>query len=123
MFFFFSSRRRHTRCALVTRVQTCALPISCIRIAVPARGGRTVETGMKRIGNGIVTGVNAELAALLPAAARTVMAGTPLSLERNAHSPFTLFLACDGLGQLAAPTAAATTVTTARQMRRRSGRA
>src|SRR3546814_18047402 len=25
--FFFSSRRRHTRCALVTGVQTCALPI------------------------------------------------------------------------------------------------
>src|SRR3546814_4276005 len=25
---FFSSRRRHTRCALVTGVQTCALPIS-----------------------------------------------------------------------------------------------
>src|SRR3546814_7982333 len=30
MFFFFSSRRRHTRCALVTGVQTCALPICLI---------------------------------------------------------------------------------------------
>src|SRR3546814_5766639 len=29
--FFFSSRRRHTRCALVTGVQTCALPISAGR--------------------------------------------------------------------------------------------
>src|SRR3546814_4786854 len=29
--FFFSSRRRHTRCALVTGVQTCALPISAWR--------------------------------------------------------------------------------------------
>src|SRR3546814_6109718 len=28
MIFFFSSRRRHTRCALGTGVQTCALPIS-----------------------------------------------------------------------------------------------
>src|SRR3546814_9007724 len=28
MIFFFSSRRRHTRCALVTGVQTCALPIT-----------------------------------------------------------------------------------------------
>src|SRR3546814_9128794 len=28
LFFFYSSRRRHTRCALVTGVQTCALPIS-----------------------------------------------------------------------------------------------
>src|SRR3546814_3200066 len=27
LFFFFSSRRRHTRCALVTGLQTCALPI------------------------------------------------------------------------------------------------
>src|SRR3546814_10596268 len=26
--FFFSSKRLHTRCALVTGVQTCALPIS-----------------------------------------------------------------------------------------------
>src|SRR3546814_19487989 len=31
MLFFLSSRRRHTRCALVTGVQTCALPI-CERL-------------------------------------------------------------------------------------------
>src|SRR3546814_7989003 len=31
MCFFFSSRRRHTRCALVTGVQTCALPICWYR--------------------------------------------------------------------------------------------
>src|SRR3546814_7021067 len=30
--FFFSSRRRHTRCALVTGVQTCALPISSLLV-------------------------------------------------------------------------------------------
>src|SRR3546814_2326709 len=29
--FFFSSRRRHTRCALVTGVQTCALPICLVK--------------------------------------------------------------------------------------------
>src|SRR3546814_5889639 len=29
--FFFSSRRRHTSCALVTGVQTCALPISLVK--------------------------------------------------------------------------------------------
>src|SRR3546814_1260280 len=29
--FLFSSRRRHTRCALVTGVQTCALPIYSAR--------------------------------------------------------------------------------------------
>src|SRR3546814_685686 len=32
--FFFSSRRRHTRCALVTGVQTCALPILIVASAV-----------------------------------------------------------------------------------------
>src|SRR3546814_5530745 len=34
--FFFSSRRRHTRCALVTGVQTCALPISGLALASAA---------------------------------------------------------------------------------------
>src|SRR3546814_13169660 len=35
--FFFSSRRRHTRCALVTGVQTCALPIigHCQPVIIP----------------------------------------------------------------------------------------
>src|SRR3546814_5393486 len=33
--FFFHIRRRHTRCALVTGVQTCALPIFNERIAGP----------------------------------------------------------------------------------------
>src|SRR3546814_20487804 len=42
---FFSSRRRHTRCALVTGVQTCALPISKFW-AVPIAGW-----AMKRRGN------------------------------------------------------------------------
>src|SRR3546814_1644974 len=36
-FFFFSSRRRHTRCALVTGVQTCALPI-CESVRPPYGG-------------------------------------------------------------------------------------
>src|SRR3546814_5453026 len=33
--FFFASRRRHTRCALVTGVQTCALPI--LRNIIPTK--------------------------------------------------------------------------------------
>src|SRR3546814_3031980 len=40
--FFFSSRRRHTRCALVTGVQTCALPISGQAIKVAQRGDADV---------------------------------------------------------------------------------
>src|SRR3546814_7856484 len=38
LFFFFSSRRRHTRCALVTGVQTCALPI-CLERVEDAQAG------------------------------------------------------------------------------------
>src|SRR3546814_5355784 len=38
--FFFSSRRRHTRCALVTGVQTCALPIYLVFEIVQLQIGR-----------------------------------------------------------------------------------
>src|SRR3546814_5871342 len=58
--FFVSSRRRHTSCALVTGVQTCALPISALcndlytaRLSrehndanVLSMGGRIVATGL-----------------------------------------------------------------------------
>src|SRR3546814_14975587 len=41
--FFFSSRRRHTRCALVTGVQTCALPIyTCQQVGGKRRRARLV---------------------------------------------------------------------------------
>src|SRR3546814_17293513 len=46
--FFFSSRRRHTRCALVTGVQTCALPIS---------GGREYLHQAARVGGRARAGV------------------------------------------------------------------
>src|SRR3546814_1183165 len=36
--FFFSSRRRHTRCALVTGVQTCALPICVVAMLFASSG-------------------------------------------------------------------------------------
>src|SRR3546814_7636338 len=41
--FFFSSRRRHTRCALVTGVQTCALPISVRRTPIVLPSARPGE--------------------------------------------------------------------------------
>src|SRR3546814_80049 len=51
-YFFFSSRRRHTRCALVTGVQTCALPI--FRIAVALAGGDAVFGGeQQRLGRAV----------------------------------------------------------------------
>src|SRR3546814_9051388 len=51
LIFFFSSRRRHTRCALVTGVQTCALPISPseLKQAAPAKVV-TVKAGYQDVG-------------------------------------------------------------------------
>src|SRR3546814_5837159 len=49
--FFFSSRRRHTSCALVTGVQTCALPICLLgggEIGLVA----DMKAGIGRIGGG-----------------------------------------------------------------------
>src|SRR3546814_9848104 len=53
--FFFSSRRRHTRCALVTGVQTCALPISRYRIELPNMGSLILTHEW----NGVVQGLKA----------------------------------------------------------------
>src|SRR3546814_8950594 len=44
---FFSSRRRHTRCALVTGVQTCALPIS--RAEAKADVGKNVGSDVAEV--------------------------------------------------------------------------
>src|SRR3546814_6777226 len=57
LFFFVSSRRRHTRCALVTGVQTCALPIC------RCRGSSTgLRTSPHRVGEWF------EMAGILPCA-------------------------------------------------------
>src|SRR3546814_5024750 len=44
MLFLFSSRRRHTRCALVTGVQTCALPI-CRKLSSRPNNRRPAQRG------------------------------------------------------------------------------
>src|SRR3546814_2269938 len=46
--FFFSSRRRHTRCALVTGVQTCALPIFDQHQRAP--GTKIAKVDLRRAG-------------------------------------------------------------------------
>src|SRR3546814_11974271 len=63
LLFFCSSRRRHTRCALVTGVQTCALPIletfRKARRSLGIDGGKGVcaeHPVNRREGKGVVTG-------------------------------------------------------------------
>src|SRR3546814_19084571 len=54
--FFFSSRRRHTRCALVTGVQTCALPI-CEGAQALGRDGRADLLNMGHRPFGVAPGL------------------------------------------------------------------
>src|SRR3546814_14705260 len=71
--FFFSSRRRHTRCALVTGVQTCALPISAI--------GSTTSLGIG--GNRF----SSAMAAPAPTGPMTSMSDTVQSARAVSHDP------------------------------------
>src|SRR3546814_15321605 len=50
--FFFASRRRHTRCALVTGVQTCALPIfsPVVRAAIWGINGKYLRHPFEKKG-------------------------------------------------------------------------
>src|SRR3546814_5802132 len=52
LLFFFSSRRRHTRGALVTGVQTCALPICVLRRCVERVQREAVAERRRRGGDG-----------------------------------------------------------------------
>src|SRR3546814_13031239 len=56
--FFFSSRRRHTSCALVTGVQTCALPI-CTDVATLLLAGVAVNA-MAGAGIGLMVFLSAD---------------------------------------------------------------
>src|SRR3546814_4150776 len=63
LFFFFSSRRRHTRCALVTGVQTCALPISKMQnLMGPAGSGQLTKMMNQICIAGLVQGLSEALA-------------------------------------------------------------
>src|SRR3546814_289942 len=56
---FFSSRRRHTRCALVTGVQTCALPI--FRLTPAQIVGAALEEGVHVVGLSVLSGSHVAL--------------------------------------------------------------
>src|SRR3546814_19999510 len=68
--FFFSSRRRHTRCALVTGVQTCALPICKMdHRGIPAVGAdQCAGTPARAEVEGLQKATGSEVLALLQAA-------------------------------------------------------
>src|SRR3546814_4294787 len=89
--FFFSSRRRHTRCALVTGVQTCALPIfdhafrlypqiPLARNTCPASGQRLMRR-RTMTGKTVVREGKAEIDTTIRAVLRDVLG---LSAERAA---------------------------------------
>src|SRR3546814_1374108 len=80
-FVFFSSRRRHTRCALVTGVQTCALPISQPRSTAAIRCRNDNFTGLKNGSEGPMkltdvrsTALGLSVAALLAGSAAVAQA-------------------------------------------------
>src|SRR3546814_936527 len=79
--FLFSSRRRHTRCALVTGVQTCALPISEANLELLKNNGfgEVQDTQMLRLGAEIASSKVAQL-----------RAGYVHDLEGNQDDMFTL---------------------------------
>src|SRR3546814_7618513 len=76
--FFFSSRRRHTRCALVTGVQTCALPIYNPRADEPGAENREAHSrNPQAIAAGSARRNFGQPAGLADAPGRTIPAGVP----------------------------------------------
>src|SRR3546814_3127822 len=111
--FFFSSTRRHTSCALVTGVQTCALPIwlSCID-SLPrteARLPRFLLSGLVMFAVAGCAAPKAETGPSAPQAVPSAHAATPAASssataagEAPAAQPFPVWLArlrTDALGQ------------------------
>src|SRR3546814_1113166 len=81
--FFFSSKRRHTRCALVTGVQTCALPIYLgIR-------GRVSRSTLADVNERLDWRIHADFAQTLIGTARRVYADEPLGVDL-AHTVYAL---------------------------------
>src|SRR3546814_2777552 len=98
---FFSSRRRHTRCALVTGVQTCALPISAAQNTVTRYfwSSRMRSAGSKRPSKNTtaVPWPHGPNRMLVPALLQPVSAvrseehpSQPPSLMRTTHAAFCL---------------------------------
>src|SRR3546814_7033199 len=105
MFLFFASRRRHTRGALVTGVQTCALPISGGMIIAAAEAIRTL--GFDPARHMRVTAQDIDIACVqmtylncsfydIPA---TIIHGNVLTLEERSSVRTPVLHALDGFDQ------------------------
>src|SRR3546814_18522159 len=81
MVFVFSRRRRHTSCALVTGVQTCALPISEGHVFLPGMVLESIESGCWLVIDELNRAdVDSALGELL-----TVVSGQPVVLPFKRH--------------------------------------
>src|SRR3546814_9158455 len=98
-FFFFSSRRRHTRCALVTGVQTCALPISYLQNGQKA----DISSPRRMMPGGFPIGSYVELSP--PAEEMGVAEGieTALAVTRDFGIPCWSTISADGLKAFTPP--------------------
>src|SRR3546814_12014373 len=78
--FSFSSRRRHTRCALVTGVQTCALPIAGATVVNFSPLYTVAELEAQVEDSGTDTLFTLSAAALLPTALQVLDGSSPTRL-------------------------------------------
>src|SRR3546814_15272462 len=121
--FFFSSRRRHTRCALVTGVQTCALPISFVVFAIIIGWFVLAQRAARRR-----TKIIEQLPAFLESTIRVLAAGNTLdeallSASREAPEPIKpLFFSVGRQVRLGAPLEAVLMQTAERSEERRVGK-
>src|SRR3546814_17245132 len=107
MCFFFSSRRRHTRCALVTGVQTCALPILPIGQleAAQVHGLSGIQTfwhiqtpqalafALQLLGNQVIlTITESAVASIIPVPELTMTAGQIVSHPFSYFVPYALLV-------------------------------
>src|SRR3546814_9335199 len=85
--FFFSSRRRHTRCALVTGVQTCALPIYLGRLPAAEMNKSLTHVDSDGTARMVDVGAKAETQRLAIASGRITMSPEALAAIRAGNAP------------------------------------
>src|SRR3546814_7979673 len=83
LLFFFSSRRRHTSCALVTGVQTCALPILPVIVIAGRNAIKSVPPSIRDAALGIgASPVQVVFHHVLPLALPGILTGTIIGMAR-----------------------------------------